>query len=175
MHVRFSLFFRLTRIKCRVFQPTEASVSCSNLSVAATYEHVDSTSSPTHLQPIGRGGKSSELDRGSTDTPRPAMPKDAGTGATLPMVALLGTLMSAPHLNKSHSKPLTSSLSWGPATTTSTMAVPCDTPSAPSVTRTSATASRDRPGVTTARSPMLIADDGTKGMRGDVVGCVAGR
>jgi hypothetical protein len=38
---------------------TEASVSCSNLSVTATYEHADYASSPTHLQLMG-GAESQE-------------------------------------------------------------------------------------------------------------------
>jgi hypothetical protein len=36
-----------------MFQWTEFSASCNNLSVAVTYEHADSASSSTHLQLIG--------------------------------------------------------------------------------------------------------------------------
>jgi hypothetical protein len=42
----FLLSFRLTKIGCRMFQLIEASVSCSNLSMVATYEHADFASSP---------------------------------------------------------------------------------------------------------------------------------
>jgi hypothetical protein len=47
-----------------MFQPTEANVSCNNLFVAVTYEHVNSTLSSTHIQSIGGGGKMREPSGG---------------------------------------------------------------------------------------------------------------
>jgi hypothetical protein len=87
----FFSFFRPTRMS------TEASVSCSNLSAAADYEHADSASSPTHLQSIGGGRKTGDPERCSPDTPRPVVPKDLGDGAASPGAALLGTSMLASH------------------------------------------------------------------------------
>jgi hypothetical protein len=51
----FPLFFKLTRIGCRMFWSTETSVSCNNLFMTATHNHAESTSSPTHLKLIGGG------------------------------------------------------------------------------------------------------------------------
>jgi hypothetical protein len=45
----FPLFLRQTRIGCRMFWSTETNVSCNNLSVVVTHEHVDSASSPSSL------------------------------------------------------------------------------------------------------------------------------
>jgi hypothetical protein len=45
----FSSFFRLTRIRRRMFQPTEPKVSCNDLSALVTYKYVSSVSSSTHL------------------------------------------------------------------------------------------------------------------------------
>jgi hypothetical protein len=44
----FLSFFKLTQIRRMMFWLTEASISCSNLSVVATYEHANSVSSPNH-------------------------------------------------------------------------------------------------------------------------------
>jgi hypothetical protein len=79
----FSLV-RLTRIKCRMFWWTEASISCSNLSAVATNEHADSVSSPTWLQLMGGCEELRELNKYSPDTPRPVPPEDPGAGAASP-------------------------------------------------------------------------------------------
>jgi hypothetical protein len=191
MQARYSLFFRLIRIECWMFLPTEANVSCSNLSAAATCEHMDYALSPTHLQSIGGGDKSGEPDRCSPDTPRLVALEDPGARVTSPRVALLRTSMSLPRLTKSHSKLLASSLSWGSTPSTSTLVMPYDVPSSPSITRThascasnvgssdaegsiGATAGRSEPGVTTGRLPTLVTDDATKGGCRDVTGHVTG-
>jgi hypothetical protein len=174
----------------RIFRPTEANVSCSNLSVAAAYEHADSASSPARLQSIGVGGKSGEPGRSSPDIPGPVVPEDLGAGAASLGAAQLGTSTMAPHLTKSYSKPPTPSPTLGLAPSTSTLAAPCDASSAPSSTRivashasdagsskisgsTGAITDRGRPGATTTRSPTPIAGDATKGGRGDVTRSVA--
>jgi hypothetical protein len=107
----FFSFFRPTRIEPRMFWSTDASVSCNNISAVATCEHMDLASSPNRLQSISGGGMPGEPGRCSPDTPGPTVPKDPGAGATLPRAALPGTLMPAPHLTKSCSKPPASSLS----------------------------------------------------------------
>jgi hypothetical protein len=61
----------------------EVGVSCSTLSTAATYEHAYSTSSPTSLQLMGKGGKPRE-PRNSPDTPRPMTLEDPGAGDASP-------------------------------------------------------------------------------------------
>jgi hypothetical protein len=88
-----------------MFQPTEANVLCSNLSTAATCEHIDSASSPTHLQSIRGGGKTKELSKDSTDTLGPTVPEDSGAGAASPEEALPGTSMLSLELTKSCTKP----------------------------------------------------------------------
>jgi hypothetical protein len=170
MHARFSLFFRLTQIGCRIFRPTEASISCNNLSTATTSEHADSASFPTRLQSIGEGGKLGEPSGGSPDNPGLAVPENPGTGAA--------SLGAAP--------------SWGPAPSTSTLVAPCDVPSAPGIIRassshtfdvgstnvgdsTSATAGRGGLGAAMTWPPALAADDITKGERGNFTGCAIGR
>jgi hypothetical protein len=52
-----------------MFWPTEAKVSCNNLSVLVTYEHMSSVLSSTHLQLIGGGGRLGEPSRSKPDTP----------------------------------------------------------------------------------------------------------
>jgi hypothetical protein len=76
----FSSLFRATRIRRRMFELTEVSVSCSNLSVVVTCEHTDSALSPTCLQSIGGGGKLGEHGRCSPNTLGPAVPKTRGLG-----------------------------------------------------------------------------------------------
>jgi hypothetical protein len=61
--------FRLTQIGCSVFWWTEASISCSNLTAAATYKHADSALSPTHRQFMGGGGKLLETNKYTPDAP----------------------------------------------------------------------------------------------------------
>jgi hypothetical protein len=158
-----------------MFRSTEANISCSNLSIAVTCEHTDSASSPTCLQSIGTCRKPGEPSRSSPDNTRPVVPMDPGGGTASPGATLPGTLMPAPRLTKSHNKPLTSSLSWGPTPSTSTQAMPCDTPSTPGITRTGASHASDVGSSnirdsTTARLPMLIPNNATKGRRGDVTG-----
>jgi hypothetical protein len=153
-----------------MFWSTEASVSCSNLSMVATYEHVDTASCPTRLQLIGGGGKPGELDRCSPHSPRPTVPKDLRAGVTSPRAPLPGISMSAPRLTKSHSKPPVSSLSYGSAPSTSTQVAPYDGPSAPSVIRADSSRASDvgpsnAGDSATARSPTLTADNATKGGR----------
>jgi hypothetical protein len=96
-----------------MLRPTEASVSCSNLSEAVTCEHVDSASSPTHLQSIGGGEKPREPDRGSPDTTGLEVPENPRVRAVSHGAALHGTSMLAPCLTKSRDRPLASSPSWG--------------------------------------------------------------
>jgi hypothetical protein len=157
-------FFRPTRIEHRMFWLTEASISCRILSAVATNEHPDSASSPTRLQSIGGGGKSREPDRCSPDTTGPMVPKDPAAGAASLGAPLLGTSMSVPRFTKSRSKPT----------------MPCDEPLAPGVTRTGASrasdlGSSDVGDSTMARSPMLAANDATKGGRRDVAGRTTNR
>jgi hypothetical protein len=52
-----------------MFRWTEASISCSNLSAAATCERADSASSSTRLKLMGGGGEPEEPGRYSPDTP----------------------------------------------------------------------------------------------------------
>jgi hypothetical protein len=67
-----------------MFRSTEANVSCNNLSVAATHEHVNSASSLTRLQSIGGGRMLREPDRSSLDTPGPAALMNPGARAASP-------------------------------------------------------------------------------------------
>jgi hypothetical protein len=67
-----------------MFRLTQTSISCSNLSAVATYEHVDSSSSSTHLQLIGKGGALGELSKYSPDTPRLPVLEDAVVEAASP-------------------------------------------------------------------------------------------
>jgi hypothetical protein len=113
----FSLF-RLTQIGRSMFWWTKASISCSNLSMAVTYEHVDSTSSPTCLQSMGRGREPREPSNHNSDILGPSALEDLGDGASSPRVALLRTLAPALRITKSCSKLLTSSPSRGLAPTT---------------------------------------------------------
>jgi hypothetical protein len=175
-----------------MFQSTEASILCNNLSVVVTCEHGNSTSSPTHLQLIGGGGNSVEPGRCSPDTPRLTTPDDPGPGAASPRVALSGTPMPVPRDTKSHSKPPTSLVSWGPAPSTSTLPAPYDMPSAPGISgigtsrasnvgssdagdSTDTTIGHGEPGATTSRLPMLAAEDGTEGRHRDIAGHAEGR
>jgi hypothetical protein len=83
--------------------------------------------------------------------------------------------MLAPRITESHSKPLAPSHSWGPAPTTSTLAVPYDMPSTLDISSIGPSRASDEgsfdagdsTGATTARSPTLAAD-ATKGEHGDV-------
>jgi hypothetical protein len=134
---------RSYRNKHGMFRSTEANVSCNNLSTVVTHEHVNSTSSPTCLQLIGGGGMPGESDRSSPDTPGPAVSEDAGAGTASPEVALLGTPVTAPRITQSCSNPLVSSLDWGPAPSTLTLAVPSDAPSAPSISHTGTSRASD--------------------------------
>jgi hypothetical protein len=171
-----------------MFWPNDASVSCSNLFATATYEPAESASSPTHL--LGGGEKPREPKRGSPETPGLTMPEDPGAGAASPRVGLPGTSMSAPCFTKSRNKPLASSLSWGLAPSTSTLAVPFDTPSALGIIgasssrasdvrstnvgdSTGATGGHRRPEVTTDRLPRLATNNATKDRCGNVTGHTA--
>jgi hypothetical protein len=100
----FLSFFKLTRIRRRMFRPIEASVSCNNLSASATYKHANSTLSFTRLQLIGGGRKPRELRRSSPDTPSPVVPEDPGAEVALPEVVLLGTPVLVPRITKSRSE-----------------------------------------------------------------------
>jgi hypothetical protein len=64
-----------------MFWLTEANVSCNNLSVVVTCEHVSSASSPTHLQSIGGGRMLGQLGKRSPNNPEPMAPDDPGAGA----------------------------------------------------------------------------------------------
>jgi hypothetical protein len=146
MQARFSSLFRLTRIRRRMFQSTEAGISCNNLSIAVTYDHVDSASSP-HLPLVnGRDKKIGERDRYNTDTLRPVALEDSGAGNTSPRAALLVTPMPV---------------------------APCETPPTPDTPSTGATTSRGEPGVTTARPPVLVVDDTIKGKHRSITEDVA--
>jgi hypothetical protein len=109
----FPSFFRLTRIGRWMLQSTEASVLCNNVSAVVTCEHVNSDSSPTHLQSIGRGQKAGDPDRCSLDTHGHAVPKDPRAGAASHGVALPRTSMLVPRITKSHSKPRRHHLAGG--------------------------------------------------------------
>jgi hypothetical protein len=156
--------FRPTHIGHRMFRLTEASISCRILSAVVTYEHRNSDSSPTHLQSIGGGGKLREPDKCSPDTTGPVVPKGPGAGAASLEAGLPGTSMLVPRFTKSRSKP----------------PVACDEPSAPGITRTGASHASDLGSSnagdsTMARSPMLTANDATKGGRRDVTGGTTNR
>jgi hypothetical protein len=90
-----------------------------------------------HPPPVDRRGrKSGEPSRISLDTPRHMAPGDPGVGAASSGAALLGTLKSDPRITNSYSELLVSSLSWGPAPSTSTLAAPSNVPSAPDTSDT---------------------------------------
>jgi hypothetical protein len=78
-----------------------ATVSCSNLSTAVTCEHADSTSSSTYLQLMGGGREPEEPDRYSPDTPGLKVLEGLGAKAASPRVAFLGTLAPALGTTKS--------------------------------------------------------------------------
>lgn len=170
--------------------PTESSVSCNNLSVATTCEHLNSMLSATRLQPIGRGRKSMEPCRSSLGTPGPATLQDPGAPAASPEAAPPGTPKPAPRITKSYSEPPASSLGWGMAKSTSTLVAPSNAPSALGTSCTSAshtsglgssdarvshgpTTGRNDPGGAMAMSFALTADNATRstcmGMSPDVL------
>jgi hypothetical protein len=60
-HAKFSLFFRLSRIRHRKFQSTEASVLCNNLSTVVTCEHANSASGRPSADTKG-GAKTSYIE-----------------------------------------------------------------------------------------------------------------
>jgi hypothetical protein len=102
-----------------MFWWTEASISCSNLSAAATCKHADSASYSTHRQLMGGDEEPGEPDKNSPDTPGPTMLKDPGAGAALPEM-----LAPAPRTTKSCSSFSALSLGQGrhlpPSTTVPT-------------------------------------------------------
>jgi hypothetical protein len=63
-----------------MFWSTEASISCNYLSAAASCEHADPVSSPTHLLMMGMGEKLGEPKRYSSNAPRPMVLEDMGLG-----------------------------------------------------------------------------------------------
>jgi hypothetical protein len=63
-----------------MFWWTEASVSCINHSVMAIREHAYSASSPTRLHMMGAGRESGEPDKYSIDTLGPTVLEDLGWG-----------------------------------------------------------------------------------------------
>jgi hypothetical protein len=73
-----------------MFRWTKANVSCSNLSVAVTYEHVDFASSSSRIQLIGGGGAPGEPGKYSLDTHGHMVLEDprAGPAALSRMLAL---------------------------------------------------------------------------------------
>jgi hypothetical protein len=77
-----------------MFGSTEANVSCNNLSVAETYEHVNSRSSPTPPL-VDRQGQKARGSRSSSNTPGAVAPENPRVGAASPMAVLTGTPMSA--------------------------------------------------------------------------------
>jgi hypothetical protein len=64
-----------------MFWLTEANVSCNNLSAVVTHEHVNSASSLTHLQSLGRGRMLGQLGKRSPNNPEPMASDDPGAGA----------------------------------------------------------------------------------------------
>jgi hypothetical protein len=109
-----------------MFWWTEVNILTSNLSAAATYEHIDSASSPTHLQLRCGGRKPGEPGKRDPDIPRPLVLEDPRAGAASPEVALLKTPAPAPRTTKSHSELSVSSPTWGPAPSTTWVVVPCN-------------------------------------------------
>jgi hypothetical protein len=72
----------------------KAKVSCINLSVVVTCEHVDSVSSPTRLKLMGGGREPGEPGKYNPDILKPMALEDPGAGAVSPGIGLLG--MHAP-------------------------------------------------------------------------------
>jgi hypothetical protein len=72
----FPTFFNLTQIGCRMFRPTKANVSHSNLSTMVTYQHRNFTSSSTYLQSIGGSQEPGKPCRSSPVAPGPATLED---------------------------------------------------------------------------------------------------
>jgi hypothetical protein len=140
----FVSLFRLTQTSRRMFWWIETSISCSNLSAAATFEHADSTSSSTCLQLIGRGGASGESGKYSPDTPGLTVVEDLGARAASPRIALPGTPAPAPHTTKSYNKLLALSPSQGPASATSALAAPYGALPTPNTSVADATTDRRR-------------------------------
>jgi hypothetical protein len=91
-----------------MFHLTKASVSCSNLSTMATYEHANPTSSSTSLQSIGGSEGLGEPGRSSSAIPGPTVPEDPRAGITSPEVVLLTIPKSVPHTTRSWGGPLAS-------------------------------------------------------------------
>jgi hypothetical protein len=127
----FPSFFKLTRIRCRISQPTEANVSCSILAASVTNEHTNAAFCSTCHQSIGGSGEPGELGRSNPGTPKPAAPEDLGAGVASPGAAPPGTLMPVSNITQSRSKPPVPSPSRGLASSTSTLTVPSDAPSIP--------------------------------------------
>jgi hypothetical protein len=113
-----------------MFRWIEASVSCSKLSTMVTYEHIESTTSSTHLQLIDGGEALGGSGKYSPDTPGLTVLDDLGAGAASPWAALPGTPASVPHTIKSCNKLLALSPSQGPGSATSVPVAPCGAPPA---------------------------------------------
>jgi hypothetical protein len=96
-----------------MFRWTEASVSCSNLSVAAIYKHTDSASSITRLQMMGGDEEPGEPGKYSPDIIGLTVLEDLGAGAASPGVALLKMPALVLFTTKSCNKPLVLSPSRG--------------------------------------------------------------
>jgi hypothetical protein len=133
----FPSFFNVTRIRFRIFRPTEASISHNNLSVMVTCELMNSTTSSTYLQWIGGSGELMEPGRNSPVALGPVVPKDSGVGIASPRAALLGIPRPVPHTTKSRHGPLASLPGQGPAPSTSTLTMLSDVASTLSSSRTS--------------------------------------
>jgi hypothetical protein len=125
-----------------IFRWTKASVSCSNLFAAVTYEHAYSTSSSTCLQLMDGGRESGEPGKYSPDTHRLTVLKDLGARATSPGVALPTMPAPAPHNTKSYNKSIALSPSRGPASATSMPVTPFDAPPTPGTSIADATTGR---------------------------------
>jgi hypothetical protein len=97
----FASLFRLIRIGCWMFWWTDATISCSNISMAVTCEHADSASSPTRLQLMGGGGEPREPGKYNLDIPRPTVLEDPGARAASPGATLLGMPTPVPRTTKS--------------------------------------------------------------------------
>jgi hypothetical protein len=86
---------------CRMFQWTEASVSCNSFSTMVTCEHENSASSSTCLQSMGGNKEPREPYRCNPDIPGLTVLEDPRAGATL-----LKMLALTPCPSKSWNKPL---------------------------------------------------------------------
>jgi hypothetical protein len=159
----FLSFFKLTRIRHKIFLLTEANISCNNLSTVASYKHTSFELSSTRLQSIDGRRKLGEPDRSSLDTPGLTVPEGPGAGATSPGAAFPDTPMLAPCITKSHSKPSVPLLGWGLAPSTSTLAPPSDVPSAPDIACSVASHGSD-----TKVSPSATTSHGEPGGHGSV-------